>query len=377
MTGVAKNVHSRVFIRGNEPNPGISWWSFCARYITHTTFYLSRPPLYLEYRCSFLARRTRIDSHFYHICYKTDVPCHCILWDQLTVADSFLRELQPLILFHLRATHLSLYHSFTSILEYLPQGLHNLLDLTSRFKRRKWQHRRSTSLLSLERTVRAFLDGSELYVRRYQLRRKGSKMGGQYTYDSQNISGKRDWSWNRSLCNEIWGGIDSPIWYAYHDQRIETASLALENLKQGKDEDLRSYYNRTEGNLEEAWGQDFRDTTPPQPFSTIERSFLNHKLIRCLINETVITRTFGYNAQPSQSFSEVYSKAELNLVQLKVEGEQYEQVQEQNHARLLQDIANALLEGKQPHLIEGILAQLEISRGSRSTVHRPCGEGTM
>lgn len=82
--GSQKNVHSRVFIRGNEPNPGISWWSFCARYITHKPFHLNRPPSYLEYRCSFLARRAGIDSHFYHICYKTDVPCHCIFWDQLT-----------------------------------------------------------------------------------------------------------------------------------------------------------------------------------------------------------------------------------------------------------------------------------------------------
>lgn len=126
---------------------------------------------------------------------------------------------------------------------------------------------------------------------------------------------------------------------------VETANLALENLKQGKDQDLRSYYNRTKGFLEEAEGQDFRETNPPQPFSTIERSFLNHKLIRCLINETVITRTFGYNAQPNQSLCDLYSKAELNLVQLKVE-------EEQNHARLLQDIGNALLGGKQPHQIE-------------------------
>ena len=131
----------------------------------------------------------------------------------------------------------------------------------------------------------------------------------------------------------------------------ETANLALENLKQGKDEDLRSYFNRTKGFLVEAGGQDFRETTPPQLFSTIERSFLNQKLIRGLINETVITRMFGYNAQPNQSLNDVYSKAELNLVQLKIE-EKYKQVQEQNHARLLQDIRNALLEGKQPHQME-------------------------
>lgn len=119
---------------------------------------------------------------------------------------------------------------------------------------------------------------------------------------------------------------------------FETANLALENLKQGRDENLRSYFNRTKGFLVEVRGQDFRETTPPQPFSTIERSFLNQKLIcglvnetESLINETGITRTFGYNAQPNQSLSDVYSKADLNLVQLKIEEEEYKQVQEQNH----------------------------------------------
>ena len=79
----------------------------------------------------------------------------------------------------------------------------------------------------------------------------------------------------------------------------ETANLALENLKQGKDEDLRSYYSRTKGLLEAAGGQDFRETTPPQPFSSIGRSFVNGviiKFIRGLANETVITRMFEYNA---------------------------------------------------------------------------------
>lgn len=49
---------------------------------------------------------------------------------------------------------------------------------------------------------------------------------------------------------------------------VETANLTLETFKQGKEEDLRSYYNRTKGFLEEAGGQDFRETTPPQTFST-------------------------------------------------------------------------------------------------------------
>lgn len=148
---------------------------------------------------------------------------------------------------------------------------------------------------------------------------------------------------------------------------LETAILALENLKQGKDEDLRSYYNRTKGFLEEAGGRDFRETMPPQTFSIIERSFLNGvitKFIRGLANETVMTRMFGYNAQPNRSLGGAYSKAELNLVQLKAEEEQYKQVQEQNHARLLQNIGNALLEGKQPHQMKGMLAQLEIFQGS-------------
>lgn len=35
---------------------------------------------------------------------------------------------------------------------------------------------------------------------------------------------------------------------------FETANLVLETLKQGKDEDLRSHYNRTKGYLEEAGG---------------------------------------------------------------------------------------------------------------------------
>lgn len=43
---------------------------------------------------------------------------------------------------------------------------------------------------------------------------------------------------------------------------VETANLALENLEQGKDQDLRSYCNCTKGFLEEAEGQDFRETTP-------------------------------------------------------------------------------------------------------------------
>lgn len=38
---------------------------------------------------------------------------------------------------------------------------------------------------------------------------------------------------------------------------VETANLALEKLEQEKNEDLRSYYNRTKGFLEEAGGQGF------------------------------------------------------------------------------------------------------------------------
>lgn len=47
------------------------------------------------------------------------------------------------------------------------------------------------------------------------------------------------------------------------------------------------------------------------------------------------------------------------------EKEQYKQLQKQNHARLLQDIGNALLKGKQPQLMKEMLARLEISQGSR------------
>lgn len=56
---------------------------------------------------------------------------------------------------------------------------------------------------------------------------------------------------------------------------VETTNLVLETLRQGKDEVLSSYYNRTKGFLEEAGEQDFRETTRPQIFSIFERSFLN------------------------------------------------------------------------------------------------------
>lgn len=78
-----------------------------------------------------------------------------------------------------------------------------------------------------------------------------------------------------------------------------------------------------------------------------------------------MTRMFWYNAQPNRSLNDAYSRAELNLAQLMAEEEQYKQVQEQNHARLLQDIGNALLEGKEPQQMKGMLARLEISQGSR------------
>ena len=55
---------------------------------------------------------------------------------------------------------------------------------------------------------------------------------------------------------------------------------------------------------------------------------------------------FWYNSQPNRSLSDAYPKAELNLVQLRVEEEKYKQIQDQNHARLSQDIGNILLEGK-------------------------------
>lgn len=64
---------------------------------------------------------------------------------------------------------------------------------------------------------------------------------------------------------------------------VETTNLVLETLRQGKEEVLSSYYNLTKGFLEEAGEQDFRETTRPQTFSIIERSFLKSviaKLIR-------------------------------------------------------------------------------------------------
>ena len=59
-----------------------------------------------------------------------------------------------------------------------------------------------------------------------------------------------------------------------------------------------------------------------------------------------MTRMLRYNAQPNRSLNDACSKAKLNLLQFKAEEEQYKQVQKQNHARLLQDIGNALLEEK-------------------------------
>lgn len=55
------------------------------------------------------------------------------------------------------------------------------------------------------------------------------------------------------------------------------------------------------------------------------------------------------------------SKAELNLVQLRAEEERYKQVQDQNHAGLLQEF---ITRRKVTYQTKAILAQLENSRGS-------------
>lgn len=76
---------------------------------------------------------------------------------------------------------------------------------------------------------------------------------------------------------------------------VEDANIVLETLKQGKDEDLRSYYNYTKGFLEDAGGRDFRETMPQQTFSTIGHSVLNGvitEFIQGLSNETVMTQMF-------------------------------------------------------------------------------------
>ncbi len=55
--------------------------------------------------------------------------------------------------------------------------------------------------------------------------------------------------------------------------KVETINLALESLKHRKEEDFRSYYNRTKRFLEETGGQNFQEKNPSSTLSTIKRSF--------------------------------------------------------------------------------------------------------
>lgn len=77
--------------------------------------------------------------------------------------------------------------------------------------------------------------------------------------------------------------------------KVETANLVLESLKQGKNKNLHSYYICTKRFLKEAGGQNFQETNLLQTFSSIKRSFLNRviiKFISYLLNEIVMTRMF-------------------------------------------------------------------------------------
>lgn len=91
----------------------------------------------LEYRSSFLVRRTGTDNHSYLILYVTNLPCHRVQYsathlpnprDYLTEVIAIRFEVEIPIPLYLQLTHvlyIRLYNWFTSIFEYLPQRSHN------------------------------------------------------------------------------------------------------------------------------------------------------------------------------------------------------------------------------------------------------------